>query len=669
MDILGEGGLVAPPGGQHQQLQFGPHLAPTDSGPLAGPATLANQEQLEHQQRHDLLFKHRSANIVGLPDSGLGGQVRDNSTNTSGPVQRNFLDRLTSVELLFLTSSLMFLVLLALGLLGSYYCFRRQSAAADRRAGAILRRKRRYLGPTSLYNAPLKPADVTGGALIHRHHHHQHYGPSLLRHHYQIQQPPQVSAEAPSSPESDVSGQVLLQQPAGARHSDYSLRRPFAGHHSQHYSSSDQQYRVGLARPVPILGRRETVYAPGGQSALGRAHRGHHLGPPGEPLHQPLGRQQPALQEWQQQVPGRPVVKEQPLLKLAPEPDYARGSEHLERLDRAPARARSMQQLQQPDTPGAGASDGWWSLTRRQAQVAASNGRPRQATKTTGAVRPQPLETARQHRYGGQEESDSSSSDTEAELTNNEPNEQQAHRPRIFLKSIEDSYITNFTEIQEQEYVKRDSRRPLSWAQWRARQANANSKPGARGEHQQNSRTPSGDLDDDDDQSRSIQANLRSLTELDVNFAKSLLVGRRQGDTSGTRQSPVSSDDQEETGVECKPVTLDDDDDDNNNTRDAPPLTMANASWRVIPEPQVARLVPSGRQPGQQDPLRGTTIAIATTTTEPPKQNDPDATAVQQAERAQQSPDLVISPEYEVGAGRLRLASSPASARDSVSYV
>lgn len=107
----------------------------------------------------------------------------------------------------------------------------------------------------------------------------------------------------------------------------------------------------------------------------------------------------------------------------------------------------------------------------------------------------------------------------------------------IVLKSIEDAYITKFTEIYEQEYMKRDSTRPLAFNEWRAMQPRGNivgrdnnesessesvGVSGGGGGKLVSAHTTS-DEDDEEQRYQSTGAtNLRSLTELDVNFAKSM---------------------------------------------------------------------------------------------------------------------------------------------------
>lgn len=107
-------------------------------------------------------------------------------------------------------------------------------------------------------------------------------------------------------------------------------------------------------------------------------------------------------------------------------------------------------------------------------------------------------------------------------------------KSKIVLKSIEDAYITNLTEIEEQEYMKRDSTRPLGLEEWRAVQPRARIQVDLGSSKRENSESPAGRLvstqttatSDEEDEEQRYQStgatNLRSLTELDVNFAKSL---------------------------------------------------------------------------------------------------------------------------------------------------
>lgn len=96
-----------------------------------------------------------------------------------------------------------------------------------------------------------------------------------------------------------------------------------------------------------------------------------------------------------------------------------------------------------------------------------------------------------------------------------------AHKPRLILKSIDDTFITNVTEIHEQEYMKSDAMgKPMSWADWAAA-SNAAARRSRLGQTRGQQREE--ETDEDDAEACGFhQANLRSLTELDVNFAKSL---------------------------------------------------------------------------------------------------------------------------------------------------
>lgn len=111
--------------------------------------------------------------------------------------------------------------------------------------------------------------------------------------------------------------------------------------------------------------------------------------------------------------------------------------------------------------------------------------------------------------------------------------------PRLVVKSIEDSFIKKFTEIESQEYMSRDTRQVLSLAEWRKCLADANAIASNQQEHnivtKPNSKLERGREDDDDgslkddeswrDSGEASGSNLattqlRSLSEVDISFAK-----------------------------------------------------------------------------------------------------------------------------------------------------
>lgn len=650
---------MAPPAATQLQIN------PNELASLGGGAHLSQRRPLDQfdRQRNELLFRQRNANIVAAnnsPESTPSGIVltggvqeinQPSSSSTSS--SRGFLDRLTSLELLFLVSSLMFLVLLALGLLGTYYCFRRRRRpSSSHQASAILsgRKRRGYLGPVggraarqALERAFQVPAaDVGALRQHHQRQQQQQYGhPAGSYYHAHLSHP----APSSSSPESDLSQQVLL--PAGGQ----PIMRPTFGDTQKHYHSSQHVQ--------PVVGRRDGAlygYAQpniGGHLAtLGRKsqqqqHQQHYLQP--AELSRHLQRHQPATL-------GRASARE-PLLKLAPQlvrelPAEAAHRQvefsadplqHARHHQAALSRARSLQQLQADSSqPNGRHLDGWQSLSRRhqhqqqqvrlvpvQARRSSSSARPRQMPKVPGPAlaRPKPLEFQRDHRLNtwadeqrtSASSSSSSSSDNEIELNNNDSNHLAANKqPRLYLKSIEDSFITNVTEIHEQEYEKRDSRMALSWAQWRARQP-VDQQTGGR--HH------------DDDPYPSNQANLRSLTELDVNFAKLIHLKQLDGDDDDDEDDKTSS------GGAKRP----------------PPEGQLSEGQRTAPGG-----VPIGGLEKDKAAVPGATgtvaaAAAATATTD----NKTEA-------KSPASPDLVISADYELG--RLKLAGSPSS-QGSVSYV
>lgn len=127
----------------------------------------------------------------------------------------------------------------------------------------------------------------------------------------------------------------------------------------------------------------------------------------------------------------------------------------------------------------------------------------------------------------------------EAALTGHQGPMSPESPPRLLVKSIEDSYIRKLTEIESQEYLSRDSRQSLSLAEWRAliaeKQRNFERRSDTKtkgpevqaGEIQINVRSRQNESLDDyeswpdsGDASGSNLANLRSLSEVDISFAR-----------------------------------------------------------------------------------------------------------------------------------------------------
>lgn len=341
--------VVAPPIGQ--QTHYGQQISPDLT---SGSNTLFNNNQNFHtkqlaanKQRPDIssmpeqptidIFNQRNS-VVSPNSFNLNGfqethsSIRGGGGGGSGGGQastnaQSYFERLSSIELLFLISSLMFLVLLALGLVGGYYCFRRQvSQNKQNRASAILRRKHRYLNtldhrhnhgatlispPTILqpqsshkYNLNSQHSQLrftnpnpnssqhqtSHSHHLHPPHHHSHYQLPQSHRHYQ-----QHNSTASPSPDSDLSGQNLLdsktgslrfngsyatpenyhhQVPQYSRGANNQLSSRASGYHNHHYTSSSRSRQIPsnvvdpmesattvggiLIKQPPVVGRRDT---------------------------------------------------------------------------------------------------------------------------------------------------------------------------------------------------------------------------------------------------------------------------------------------------------------------------------------------------------------------------------------------------------------------------
>ena len=496
--------LVDPTSGRPSSAILGP---PASAGGLLGAST-----RPPGQHRNDnLLFRQRTSGADQLLDPSLqtGGRQRLASN----------AERFASIELLFLISTLMFLVLLALGLAGSYLCLRRhrQALGAKDRAGAILRRKRRHLSSSPVQVQPLAAPAASHPPHRYGAHHHRHLLPAtgaagghtnraLYANQKQLFVP---FAGAPSSPESELSDQVLLPAaPGGALAGGV----PTGG---SSYTLARRDPTHGYAPPSVVLGRRDELYA--GQQVAGRPR----------PHHQP---DEPAPEQHRHRTLGRASTRE-PLLKLAT------GSR--QQVAGEPHRAQSMQQLDQDqrrahlgavwdNEPGAGRAA---TLARQRLPV-----RPRQAARPAAPVG-RPRQLAREHHFDIRQlhrpasRSGGSASDSEAETNNNHNHWREADskpeaaqlakggRPRLVLKSIEDSFVTNFTEIYEQEYLKRDVTRPLSWLEWRSSQPARPASPSSQSPPSSSS-SRAGPGEEEPAGGGPTSGGLRSLTELNVNFAK-----------------------------------------------------------------------------------------------------------------------------------------------------
>lgn len=143
---------------------------------------------------------------------------------------------------------------------------------------------------------------------------------------------------------------------------------------------------------------------------------------------------------------------------------------------------------------------------------------------------------SRQSRGSGSQATSTSRSYTTLDDTVAPNSAPTTNAPRILIKSIEDSYIRKLTEIDTNDYLSRDSRQPLSLAQWRDLIAKNQHQ---QEHHHQRQRADSQEhidswrADSTAETSGSNLANLRSLSEIDISFAKSALAdqpsNRQQG--------------------------------------------------------------------------------------------------------------------------------------------
>lgn len=309
IETLSENLVVAPPVGQ--QTHYGQQINPSSDDALINsfvkpnqnlkqrpdfsnlPETSNNQPPTDiFNQRNSIISPNFNQNAAGFPDNIInsrGGGAGSATTNA-----QSYFERFSSIELLFLISSLMFLVLLALGLVGSYYCFRRQvNQNKQNRASAILRRKHRYLNSldhrhnhgATLINPPtiLQPPTskyTTSTALRqqqqqhpsqHHHHHHLNLNPAHQQHHYSHYQLPQINQHHQhsnsTSPDSDLSGQNLI-EPKGSQRFDSSGGHENRGFllNGNSFSTPDKtqyqghSYRAsgGILVKQPVVGRRNT---------------------------------------------------------------------------------------------------------------------------------------------------------------------------------------------------------------------------------------------------------------------------------------------------------------------------------------------------------------------------------------------------------------------------
>lgn len=491
IETLSENLVIAPNGQQHlSDSSYTNRLGPT-------------------RQQADPFNQRNSA----LLDPSIAGNQQD-----PGRSGFPFISGLSSIELLFLISTLMFLVLLALGLTASYYCFRRHAnRRSTERASAILKRKRRYVSPSNLLSAHQAAAAAAAAA----------NAPSNMQHHYY------PGGQQPSSPDSDLSARSLLAAghyaPTPAR---YALNRAFVPDQPK-----PKQYAAISSHPTykqQVIGRRgETAYAQPGYP------QPHYLA-----THRRSSQFSPMVSGY---ATGRAGKERWPLYLINNAEESNNASQSL-----SLSRAKSLSSVNHP------------ALQRQWAAATGGRrgGQPATVSRACGPVRwsseaddrastIRVSNSQRRHRKQSPATDALGKSDKlDLEMNNNNNDTDHVeylavkhHKPKLVLKSIEDSFITNVTEIHEQEYTKRDSLRPLDLAEWRSMQPQVMKK-----RHRKRSSSTSDNSGVDDllpsppllsgEQGRKVasgededfylseaNANLRSLTELDVNFARSLLAG------------------------------------------------------------------------------------------------------------------------------------------------
>lgn len=538
------------------------------------------------QQQHNANLVLASRPTSPLPDASVFGAPAERppalSTRPLLAATSSYFDRLSSIELLLLISLLMFLLLLALGLASGYYfvgarrrrrqraAFTESSSGRGDKADAILKRKRRFVSPGV---AGMSPA-----ALAQAHYEQQQAAASLRQHHMQQllaqqqQQQQHLQRSSPDSDELSTNGHGLLISNRASASLASTLGRRGASQFEPSATSGAFVNRAFVDSRELAAGRRGQRHA---SSAIG-GRRG--LAEPQYSESTVASRRQRGAPQPQHRYLLGQGEFEQPLMAGAARAHYAQVNKRQQRDnfgsglyrasqvyvaddlryddddDDAPppqesganvTRAKSMSA---PRWPAAGGS------MARKAKVQASEQAHRYASSTIGRLnasrRAQIGAHFAAHAYRPQQDSPRTVSQQASDEAAH-GDKQQQQQPKLVLKSIEDAFITNYTEIREQEYMERDNRRPFSLAEWRAVLARSSATPKSaapnvaaadtnnNNEERATSKHFSADVceqtqdDDDDDEDllpaqldrrkSSTQTNLRSLTELDVNFAKSLL--------------------------------------------------------------------------------------------------------------------------------------------------
>lgn len=499
-----------PPGSSGLQLEQEEPLSSWPGGMTSRP--LANLEEQTNG----------SAGVQLLPPGDAGPKQAGG--------QSHFLDRLSSIELLFLISSLMFLVLLALGLATSYYCL--SSGAKRGRA-----RRRRAAQLPSL--ASRRPGDSTGAASL---------GPALLL----------SGSGGGGGGQRTLSADEMLKRQQQQRHvypASGHAHAPTAGWPAAQaapllYAGGKQVTPLRRAH-TQTVGRAPLQSSSSPDEATSDLSSGHQVLLPASstrPSHQALGGATHSLGRPTKTATLRPLVLgRRGTSSAAGQPAETVYAERLGQTSANTLGRRYQQQHHQRHLDALGRISGPSAAKPQEATYAASYGLNGRQGRQTGPAR------ARQ--WTGGRRGDTGSHTLGPECDQSGAASGAGSQPRLVLQCIDDTFITKFTEVEEQEYTKSDSMNvPLSWADWAAAsnaalRAEVASRPSA------SARLPSASstsissagstADEEDDEARSLQqANLRSLTELDVNFAKSLLRGSSGtafGEQHGEQQEPTAA--------------------------------------------------------------------------------------------------------------------------------
>lgn len=657
----GGGGSIAPSGGSQQNS--GKLLLPPSN---RQPADIFNS-------RNSIISSNGDNDLMSNNDSILTGNrgfpIRSMPSGQSGGT---FFERLSSIELLFLISSLMFLVLLALGLAGSYLCFRRRegrrsglpggvvggsgggggtrSRSAQQQVGAILGRKRRVPQATAalrryhqaphLHYATNIPIHATydGGS-------GNPANTSLYSHYHNLPVASATGAPSSSSPESDVSNRGLLAshqlRASGTHFAQYvnPLEQSYAPYGQQqqqpqvafgcHPHNHQLHHHHSAAVLPPPVARKPKMASgqPKGAAVIGRRDTAAFYGYGGgvAPYSSLTGRQpmkssgqselliptysrttlrsvgKPKRSSVRQQVPNEdypgaqstgsksqmlggnqygwpPQVDTSHLLHNNSN-DNNNNYNHQQFHHSNLLRAKSLASVVVPQGEH-GASDPFDAnlkqqrlrferdrLSHRQRHhyfsgegLDSGTGVARRGRNEDGACSDSETEPGQATSGFRSSDIDDLNNQTTKVKTENEDlstSRRQEERPKLLLKSIEDSFITNLTEVYEQEYKMKDTRRPLSLMAWQSMQptgssnrrrgdgpddrantgSSASASPLSNLNPQEVARAGSGGLRDGNDGSpidvdasdsmnpsylSSNRAKLRSLTELDVDFAKSM---------------------------------------------------------------------------------------------------------------------------------------------------